>query len=211
MKIALLGASGGSGKEFLKVALEKGHEVKALVRSPEKLRDFQSNHLKVIKGDVLNFEDVRNTLEGVEIVVSLFGQVKGSPEDLQSKGTQNLVRAMKENKIERIISLSGGGLSFPEKDKPKFVDHLIRGIMKLAVPKVLEDAKQHAKVLKNSGLDWTIVRAPRLTHDVAKGEYRMGWVGVNSGTKLSRADLADFIMKEVEAPQFNQQMPFVSY
>jgi putative NADH-flavin reductase len=211
MKIALIGASGGSGKEFLKVALNKGHEVKALVRSPEKLKDFKNEALQITQGDVLNFQAVRKTLEGTDIVVSLFGQVKDSPANLQTQGTQNLVEAMKKLKIDRIISLSGGGLPFPEKDEPKFVDHLIRGIMKLAVPKVLNDAKQHAEVLKNSGLAWSIVRAPRLTHDAAKGAYRIGWVGVNSGTKLARADLAHFIMKEVEEPQFNQQMPFVSY
>lgn len=211
MKIALFGASGGSGKEFLKVALKHNHEIKALARTPEKLANYKSEKLQLIEGDVLNEEDVKRSIQGTDLVVSLFGQVKGSPDDLQSRGTANIVKVMKEEKIKRIISLSGGGLPFPEKDEPKFVDHLIRGIMKLAVPKVLNDAKQHAKLLQASELEWTIVRAPRLTHDEAKGEYRIGWVGVNSGTKLARADLADFIMQEVENPQFVHQMPFVSY
>jgi len=82
--------------------------------------------------------------------------------------------------------------------------------MKLAVPKVLNDAIKHHEVLEKSGLKWTIVRAPRLTNDPKKGEYRVGWVGVNASTKISRGDLADFILTQVEDEQFNYQMPFVS-
>lgn len=67
-------------------------------------------------------------------MVSLFGHVKGSPEWLQTNGTKNIISAMEKYDVERIISLSGGGLPFPEKDKPKFMDHLIRAIMKVAVP-----------------------------------------------------------------------------
>ena len=83
--------------------------------------------------------------------------------------------------------------------------------MRLVVPKVLDDANRHAEVLKTSGLDWVIVRGPRLTNDPAKGQYRVGWVGVNASTKISRAYLADFILKQVESREFLGQMPFVSY
>ncbi len=209
-KIALFGASGQTGKEFLKKALEKGYLVKALVRSPEKIEVTHPN-LEILKGDVLNAPDVQSTVTGCEIVVSLFGHVKGSPDWLQTNGTKHIVAAMKQEKISEIISLSGGGLPYPEKDQPKFADQAIRFIMKVAVPKVLNDAIEHHQVLKNSGLKWVIVRGPRLTNDVKKGSYRVGWVGVNAGTKIARADLADFILKQVEDEQFQYQMPFVSY
>jgi putative NADH-flavin reductase len=208
-KIALFGASGQTGQHFLTLALEKGYEVKALVRNPQSI---SQNNLKltVIKGDVLNIDDVKKVIEGVDIVVSLFGHVKGSPEWVQTNGTKNIVQAMKEKNIGRIISLSGGGLPFPEKDEPKFADKLIRTIMKIVVPKVLNDAIKHHEVLKSSGLKWTIVRGPRLTNNPKTGTYRVGWVGVNASTKISRADLADFIVSQVEDEKFNHQMPFVS-
>lgn len=209
-KIALFGASGKIGSEFLKVALAHGLEVRALARTPGKIR-YEDSKLEVIKGDVLNFDDVYNTIKGADIVVSLFGQVKSSPKDLQTKGTTNIVKAMKIEGTERIISLSGGGLPFPEKDQPKFPDRLIKFIMKIAVPQVLEDAENHAEVLKESGLNWTIIRGPRLTEEPRKGEYRVGWVGVNASTKIGRADLADFILSEIEKDNFTHQMPFVSY
>lgn len=209
-KIALFGGSGQTGQEFLTLALAKGYSINALARSPEKIKQDDSN-LSVIKGDVLNPEDVMQTLKDCDLVVSLFGHVKGSPEWLQTNGTKNIVEAMKKLNINRIISLSGGGLPFPEKDQPKFADKAIRFIMKIAVPKILNDAIEHHKVLKASNLDWMIVRGPRLTNDPKKGNYAVGWVGVNSGTKIARADLADFIVKQLEDEQFNRQMPFVSY
>ncbi len=208
-KIALFGGTGQTGKEFLKLAIPEGYSIKMLVRSLEKAQQY-APHVELIQGDVLNKADVEKTVKGTDVVVSLFGHVKGSPRWLQTNGTQNIIESMKKHSVERIISLSGGGLPFPEKDKPKLPDHLIRGIMKLFVPKVLEDAVKHAEVLEESGLKWTIVRGPRLTNDAAKGEYRVGWVGVNAGTKVTRADLSDFILKEVKSEAFNYQMPFVT-
>jgi len=208
-QITLLGATGQTGSKFLAAALEAGHEVKVLVRDMSKLKT-QHHNLTVEKGDVLDSGDVDRAVKGSDVVVSLFGHVKGSPEWLQTNGTKNLVEAMKKHGLTRIISLSGGGLPFPEKDKPKFADKLIRTIMKIAVPKVLNDAIKHAEVLKESGLEWTIVRGPRLTNDPKKGTYREGWVGVNASTKISRTDLADFILTQVDDTTYKYQMPFVS-
>jgi putative NADH-flavin reductase len=207
--IALFGASGKTGMQFLKLALDKGYKVKALVRTPGKIT-LQSPLLQVIKGDVLNESDVYKTVQGTEVVVSLFGHVKGSPDWLQTNGTKNIVLAMRKEGIRKVISLSGGGLPYQE-DKPKVPDHLIRFIMKVFVPRILNDAIAHAQVLKESNLDWVIIRGPRLTDGDKKGHYRVGWVGVNASTQIARADLADFIVKQVEDTAFIKKMPFVSY
>jgi putative NADH-flavin reductase len=206
--IALFGASGKTGTHFLHQALAKGYTIKALVRNPKNI-SIQHKQLTIIQGDVLNPNDALKTVEGTEIVVSLFGHVKNSPEWLQTNGTQNIIRAIGNANIP-IISLSGGGLPF-EKDEPKFADKLIRLIMKVAVPKILNDAIKHAEVLKQSNLKWMIVRGPRLTDGDAKGTYRVGWVGVNGSTQIARADLAAFILSQVEKFEYNKQMPFVSY
>lgn len=200
--IALFGASGRTGQQFLELALANGYDVKALVRNPDKIFHKDTN-LHVIKGDVLNELDVEKTVENTDIVVSLFGHVKGSPAWLQTNGTKHIVAAMKKYQVRRIISLSGGGLPYPEKDQPKLADHLIRTIMKIVVPKVLNDAVEHHQVLKNSGVSWSIVRGPRLTDEAAKGTYRVGWVGVNASTQIGRADLADFILRVVEDQRFS--------
>jgi putative NADH-flavin reductase len=207
--IALFGGTGGTGRLFLEQALDKGYRIKALVRTPAKL-NLQHDRLAVIQGDVLIPDEVQQTVQGNDLVVSLFGHVKGSPQWLQTDGTQNIVQAVKQHQVERIISLSGGGLPYPERDQPKFADHLIRGIMKIAVPRILNDAIRHHKVLEDSGLKWTIVRGPRLTDGPQTNDYRVGWVGVNASTKISRADLADFIVTLIEDEQYDYQMPFVS-
>lgn len=208
-KIALFGATGRTGQEFLDAAISNGYEVAALVRDPNKMTQTNPK-LKIITGDVLNQNDVDRVVAEADVVVSLFGHVKGSPEWLQTDGTKHILKAMENNNVKRIISLSGGGLPFPEKDKPKFADRMIRTIMKIVVPKILNDAIAHAEVLKKSNKKWIVVRAPRLTNDEKQGTYRVGWVGVNASTKISRGDLAEFILTQVEDERFNYQMPFVS-
>ncbi|HMO39397.1 MAG TPA: SDR family oxidoreductase [Saprospiraceae bacterium] len=209
-KIALFGGSGRTGQQFLNQALAQEYTIKALVRTPEKITQ-QSTQLEVIKGDVLDAAAVAQVVAGTDVVVSLFGQVKGSPAWVQTEGTQNIISAMQKHDIKRIISLSGGGLPYKEKDRPKLPDHLIRFIMRLAVPQILNDAQKHYEALQASGLDWTIVRAPRLTDGERRGQYRIGWVGVNASTQISRADLADFIIKQLNDKTFYNQLPFVSY
>lgn len=205
--IALFGGSGKTGKHFLNQALQQEYAVKALVRNPTSI--LPHSKLTIIEGDVLNEKSVRQTIEGTDIVVSLFGHVKNSPKWLQTNGTSNIVKAIGNSGIP-IISLSGGGLPY-EKDQPKLMDNIIRAVMKIAVPKILEDAIAHAEVLKNSNTNWMIVRGPRLTDDNAKGEYSVGWVGVNGGIQIARADLANFILTQVEEFRYPKQMPFVSY
>ena len=208
-KISLFGASGQTGQQFLNQALDKGYSIKALVRNVSSISK-NSPYLELIQGDVLNQSDVESTVESCDIVVSLFGHVKNSPAWLQSDGTANIAMAMEKHKIDKIISLSGGGLPFPEKDQPKFMDYVIRNIMKIVVPKILNDAIKHAEILRNSGLDWIIVRGPRLTNDPKTGNYKVGWVGVNSSSKIGRADLSDFIISQIDDDTFNYQMPFIS-
>jgi hypothetical protein len=117
---------------------------------------------------------------------------------------------MQNFNVPRIISLSGGALPFPEKDKPKFVDKLFVTIMNLVAKKMLDDAKAHYEVLKNSNVKWMVVRGPRLTNEPKQGTYKVGWVGVNASTKISRQDLASFIVNQITDETFNYQMPFVS-
>ncbi len=208
-KISLFGASGKTGQEFLKLALARGYAVKALVRNPGKIMQAHPN-LEILQGDILHPAEVAGTVAGTDVVVSVFGHVKGSPEWLQTNGTLNIVEAMKKADVRKIVSLSGGGLPYVA-DKPKLPDKIIRTMMKLLVPKVLNDAIKHAQILQQSNLDWIIVRAPRLNTTPAKGSYRVGWVGVNASTQIGRADLADFILKQVEDESFIGKMPFVSY
>ncbi len=191
------------GRHFLKLVLEQGYTVKALVRSPDRL-DVKHPNLTIVKGDVLNREEVDKVVQGTDMVVSLFGHSFGkkqavkSPDTLQTEGTLHIVHAMKKNGVSRIISLSGGAVSFPEKDRPKlFPDRFIKFIMHTFFSKLIRDGEGHAEVLRNSGLNWMLVRGARFTDEDRQGKYRIGWVGVNSGSKIGRIDLARFILTQL--------------
>ena len=206
--LALFGATGRTGRHVLAQALEVGHSVRALARRPEALDAHE--RLTVVAGDVRDRDAVRETVRGSDAVVSVFGQVKGSPPSLQTEGTQAIVDAMAEQGIRRIISLSGGGLPAEEHDQPKMPDRIIRWLLRRLSPAVLDDAIGHLAVLRASGLDWTVVRGPRLTDAPATGSYRVGWVGVNASTQIARADLARFILTQLDDDTFVHELPFVS-
>lgn len=182
--------------------------MRALVRDPARL-DVASPLLTVVRGDVLDATAVEETVEGADAVLSLFGQVKNSPPTLQAEGTALIVQAMKQHGDTRIVTLSGGGLAAPL-DRPGPADHVIRFLLKTLAGRVLADAQRHLAVLEQSGLDWTVARGPRLTEKPGQGAYRVGWVGVNASTQISRDDLADFILTQVQDRTFVGLMPFVS-
>lgn len=207
--IALFGGTGKTGRRVLERALAAGYTVLALVRDPGRLL-VVSDRLTVIQGDMLDPGWVDRTVAGADAVISVFGQVKGSPHTLQEEGTRNIVTAMARHGVRRIITLSGGGLTAEGKDYPKLPDRIIRFLLKTFSGHVLTDAEKHLDVLKSSGLDWTVVRGPRLTEAPGTGTYRVGWVGVNASTQISRDDLADFILNQVTDRTFIRQMPFVS-
>ncbi|TFC81679.1 SDR family oxidoreductase [Cryobacterium cheniae] len=206
--IALFGATGRTGHRVLTRALGAGFEVRVLVRDPARLATT-SQALTVIRGDVLDADAVDQTVAGSDAVLSLFGQVKGSPPTLQADGTQLIADAMRRHSVNRIVTLSGGGLS-ASLDRPGPADRVIRFLLKTLAGHVLADAEQHLRVLEASGLDWTVVRGPRLTVKPGTGTYRVGWVGVDASTQISRDDLADFILTQVVDRTFIGQMPFVS-
>lgn len=208
--IAVFGGSGRTGRHVIEQALAAGHSVRALARTASSIQ-HSSPDLTVVEGDALDPEAVDRVVAGSAAVVSVFGQVKGSPATLQTEGTRNITDAMARHGVRRIVSLSGGGLPDPAHDRPKAADRIIRTLLKLLSPQVLEDAKGHLRVLQGSGLDWTVVRGPRLQDKPHTGRYRVGWVGVDASTSIGRADLAEFILRQVDDREYVHQLPMVSY
>lgn len=209
--IAVFGSTGRTGKLFIKHALPS-YKIKALARSSVKLK-INDDNLKVLEGDVINPEDVEKVIEGTQAVVNLIGHVDGSPENLQTKATKNIIVAMKNQGVKRLISLTGGGVRDEKNDAPKFMDKTIVFVMKYLAGKetkfALLDGINHAELIKTTDLDWTIVRGPMLTNDDAVGKYEVGYVGKVSGFKLTRADLASFILDALEKNTYIRDMPFL--
>jgi putative NADH-flavin reductase len=208
MKLAIFGATGRTGKPLVEQALQAGHEVVALVRTPSKLT-IQHPKLTVIQGDALNPVDVDKVVQGSDAVISVIGQRKGAPRDTMTVAITNIIAAMNKYGVRRLVSLTGGGVDDP-RDRPKFANRMIKLALKLMSGHVLKDAENHAEVIRKSNLDWVIVRGPMLNDGPHTGNYRVGWVGVNTGSRLSRANLADFILKQTTDTTYLRQSPMVS-
>ena len=208
MRLAIFGASGRTGRPLVEQALAAGHDVTALVRSPARLL-MTHQRLRIVEGDVLDAAAVDSTVDHADAVLSALGQAKGAPRDLMTVATRNIIAAMRRHRVKRIISLTGAGVAAPQ-DHPKLMNHIIKlTLMTLSGP-VLRDAEAHAKLLEASGLDWTIVRGPMLNEGPHTGNYRVGWVGVNTGARIARADVADFMLKQLTDKTYLKQAPMIS-
>jgi putative NADH-flavin reductase len=210
MKIAIFGATGKVGRHLVDQALERGDRVTAFVRDPSKLTTQRHERLKVVQGNVQNPKDVEQAVAGTDAVLSALGQTKTSSKDVLTEGIKNIVAAMNKHGVRRLVSLTGAGVRDP-KDEPKLVDRVIGSLLKLLQRDLLEDAVGAARVIQESDLDWVIVRAPVLNEGEKKGEYRVGYVGKESGTRLSRADLAGFMLEQTTDDTYLHQAPMVSY
>jgi putative NADH-flavin reductase len=210
MKIAIFGATGKVGRHLLDQALERGDEVTAFVRDTSKLTTHRHERLKVVEGDVLDPKDVEQAVAGTGAVLSALGHTKTSSKDVLTEDTKNIVATMKEHGVRRLVSLTGAGVR-DTKDEPKLVDRVIGSLLKLLQRDLLEDSIGQVRVIKESGLEWVIVRAPVLNEGEKKGKYRIGYVGKESGTRLSRADAADFMLKQTTDDTYLHQSPVVSY
>ncbi len=208
MKLAIFGAAGRTGIPLVQQALEGGNDVVALVRTPSKLA-IGNERLTVVQGDVANLADVERVVQGADAVLSVLGHVKDSEPDILTKAIRNIITAMDKYDVKRLVSLSGASVSAPQ-DKPKLVNRLIKFFTQATTGSLLKDAEQHFTALQNSDVDWVVVRGPILTEGPHTGTYRVGWTGVNTGIRVSRADIVDFMLKQVTDTTYLRQAPLIS-
>ncbi len=211
MKIAVFGATGRTGIPLVQQALAQGHQVQALVRTPAKMT-VQHPNLQVIQGTVQDAAKVEETIQGVEVVISALGHEGNSPKiqpDMHTIAAQNIVSTMKRLGVKRIITLTGAGVAF-EKDEPKLFNHAIKFLLKTLSPAVLKDSEGHINVIRQSGLDWVVVRVPVLNENPPLGKIRVGYVGKGTGAKITRADVATFMLQQVTATTYVHDAPMIS-
>ena len=214
MKLAVFGATGRTGRHLVEQALAAGHEVTAFVRDPSKLTDVglsaEHERLTVVQGDVQEAGRVGEAVQGADVVLSALGHTKTSAKDVQTVGTQNILQAMNERGIDRFISETGAGVADPRDGKRSLGAKLMGGLLKLLAPDVLEDAERHAEAVRASNRAWTIVRAPRLTDGPRTGDYQTGYLNLGPGAKVSRADVADFMLKLALEGGYEREAPMIT-
>ena len=209
MKIVVFGASRGVGWNVVEQALEAGHSVTAFVRSPSGFTMKYPN-LTVYQGDAMNAAAVEKAIAGQDAVISALGPTRPPVPEMMETAAKNIVTGMKKHGVRRLVSTTGAGVRQPQ-DEPKFADHLIALLLNLLAKDVVRDSAANVNVIQASDLDWTVVRFPRLDDGAHTGKYRVGYVGRNSSSRLSRADGADFVLKELTEMKWLRKLPVVSY
>jgi len=195
MNLVVLGATGSTGLEIVRQAIEYGHSVTAFVRSPERLKPFR-DRISVKQGNLLDAAELEPVIKGHDAVLSAFG-----PRVPIAKGDANLLRqfavalttAMPRAGVRRVVLES---VAFLFKDAIIPPAYLLG---RLFFPGVVADASGMEKVLEKSGLDWTIARPPKLTPKPYTGKYRVREGHLPAfGFSISYADVADFMIKAVQ-------------
>ena len=199
-KVLIIGASRGIGLETVKAALLAGHNVRALARSAARI-PIQNPGLDRVAGNALDSSAIRSNLDGVDVVVQTLG-VDVAPRSiferttLFSQSTRILVDAMKAAGVKRLIAVTGLGAGNSRGHGGIIYDSVV---FPLLLKRVYDDKDVQEWIIKSSGLDWTIVRPGLLTNRPATGHYRILTAAEDwrFGT-ISRADVADFIVRQID-------------
>jgi putative NADH-flavin reductase len=208
MRIAIFGATGKTGVPLVRQALTAGHEVIALARTPSKLT-IASERLTVMQGDIANPAQVAQSLQGADAVISVLGPASNAPDFQVSRGMANILAGMQAHSVRRLIVSTGAGVRDPN-DTPKLFDKAIAALLQVVSKNVYADMQRVVAIVRASDRDWTIVRVPMLTDGPKKGTVRVGYVGKGVGARLTRADLADFMLEQIQNQTYLHQTPAIS-
>jgi len=198
MKICVFGANGKTGKQVVKQALQQGISVIACDLSDSNIKSSDPK-LQFMQGDVLDLAYVKRAIGGCDAVISVLGVKIGNSKPTVSEGNDTIVKAMKELKIKRLITQS----AFGAKESWKSLPFLYKLIHKLILGPVAKDKNRLEDIVTASNLDWTIIRPIRLTNGPMTGRYKAGkQVSFGMNPYVSRADVADFILRDISDDEY---------
>ncbi|WP_420138825.1 NAD(P)-dependent oxidoreductase [Sphingomonas sp.] len=208
-RIALLGATGGTGRQIVAKAIARGHHVTALVRDPAKARVLEG--AEIVAGDALDPASLRTLVTGKDYVISALGTALSPIREVTflSRATQALVDAMRAEGVSRLICITGIGAGDSAGHGGFLFDRLI---MPLLLRNVYADKNRQEAIIRASGLDWTLVRPSLLNNKPERGAVRaLTDLSDFHGGAISRADVANFIMDEIHGGSWRHRAPLISW
>ena len=193
MRLLIIGATGGTGLQVTRQAVEGGHNVTAFVRSPQKLGSLRQR-VAVREGDPRRVADLRDVLPGHDAVISTLGPAGVGPTTILRAAAESTVAAMQAARVRRLLVVSAAVLFDDLGLAGKILRHtLLRNIA--------DDSIEMERIVVASALDWTIARPPRLTNGPRTGRYDVenGHLpGRSAFAAISRADVAEFLVSEIQ-------------
>lgn len=207
MKLIIIGATGTIGQKLVRQALAEGHQVSGFSRHPGAAA-IEHPEYTPIAGDVLDSAEVSQAVAGHDAVLIVLGS--GRKGTVRSAGTRNVIAAMKVHGIRRLICQSTLGAGDSRENLNFFWKHIMFGLL---LREAYADHALQERYVRESGLDWTIVRPGAFTDGPRTGKYRHGFAATDRTTrlKISRADVADFTLKQLRGAEYVRQAPGISY
>lgn len=205
MKLAMFGATGTVGSALLARALDAGHEVRVLARTPSRVGRTDQT-LTVLRGDANDPQAVSKTITGCQAALTALGG--SSDTDSIRLGTANIMAAMRDSGIRRLVVMQGFHLTFPG-DPDNLGRKLIRPLLALGSRTLLPDSAAMASAVQASDLDWTVVRAPRVVVGACTGSYRTGVLELGPWSSVTNCDVADVMLACLADPATIRTAPMV--
>ncbi len=208
--IVVLGANGGIGKQVVLSALSAGHNVTAILRTPGNLQITHPN-LQAVQGDIMRPENVEKYLENKDVVVSAIGKNSLKKTTLYSQGNKNLIDAMKKAGAIRAFFISASGLEI-NATHSLLVKFATKVILQTLLRNMYADLQLMEKMIKQSDINWTIMRPPKLLDTPETGNYRTAIDKfVINGLKIARADVAHFIINNLANNEIIKKTVEIAY
>lgn len=205
MNLLVLGATGKTGRLVVAQALEAGHKVTAFVRTAGKLSPRSG--LTVIVGDAENPEQLQAAAKGQDAVISALGHTSAARSSAQSIATSSLISVLPPN--TKFITLTGFGVPDPKDPKIPLSGRLINRLIELMPGQMYNDGLRHVQLLRGSHLDWTAIRAPRLTLGAATGHGEIGYFSLSGTATVPRADVAAAMLECLTSATWSKQAPMI--
>ena len=208
MKVTIFGADGRTGVEVVRYAKMRGLDVVAFVFSPNSNKYFPSG-VEIKVGNVIDYTSVIDAIRGSDAVISALGHIKGSDPLMQTKGMINITKAMTELDVKRVLSMTGTGAR-EKTDHPSVIDSVLNFFVKLIDPDRINDGIEHVNVLKNSNLDWTLVRVLKLSNSVDEvSDYKLS-DGGPAELHTSRKKVAKVLVDLIDDEKYIGKLPVIS-
>lgn len=208
-RIVLLGASGATGQQVIRVAAERKLSVVAQVRDAARAGAFEGlPRVEVVEAPLSDLDRLADAMAGADAVVSALGVASRSPDAMPSEHMGTVAEAMKRAGVDRYVGISGAGLTL-EGEQKKLMGRFMSWLVERMAPAVVEDKRREYRFLRQSDLRWTLARAPRLTDAAPTGQVATANDRPPS-FELTRGDAAAFLLDAIERDDLVGEAPYVS-
>lgn len=206
MKVLVFGANGRVGSLLVKQLIKQEYEVVAFIHGKNNLP--KNNLLTVFKGDIYSRENVSSAMKGCDVIISALGSWGTPNKDILTSAMENIIPEMENQKIKRIITLTGAD-ALANEEKPTLIQKITRPIFTVLAKKILEDGENHIALLEDSELDWTVVRSPVMNNMGNPKKFYFSDTPPNPFRTINRKSVAIALANQTEDTAFIHQAPYI--